>query len=52
MVHRFAIIPHDQVRVALEEAGFDPVDLYSNFAATAPGGPEGSRIVAVGHRPA
>ena len=51
MVHRFAIVPLDEVRCALDDAGFDPVELYRDWAATAPGGPEGSRIIAVGHRP-
>jgi hypothetical protein len=52
MVHRFAIIPAKDVRSALEHAGFEPVELYRNWASTAPGGPEGPRIVAVGRRPA
>ena len=52
MVHRFAIIPVAEVRSALDDAGFDPVELYTNWASTAPGGPHGPRIVAVGRRPA
>jgi len=52
MVHRFAIIPVAEVRAALDRAGFDPVQLYSNWASTDPGEPEGSRIVTVGRRPA
>jgi SAM-dependent methyltransferase len=51
MIHRFAIISPDEVRFALEHAGFEPVDLYTNWASTTPGGPEGPRIVAVGRRP-
>jgi hypothetical protein len=51
MVHRFAIVPLDEVGCALDDAGFDPVEFYTDWAATAPGGPEGPRIIAVGHRP-
>jgi SAM-dependent methyltransferase len=52
MVHSFAIVPLTEVRSALDHAGFDPVELYTNWASNAPGGPEGPRIVAVGRRPA
>ena len=48
IVHRFAIIPVAEVRSALVHAGLDPVDLYTNWASTAPGEPEGPRVVAVG----
>ncbi len=51
MVHRFAIIPLNEVRSALENAGFDRIELYTNWASTAAGGPEGPRIVAVGRSP-
>jgi hypothetical protein len=50
MVHRFAIIPIAEVRSALDQAGFEPVELYTNWASTAPDGLDGPRIVAVGRR--
>lgn len=48
MVHRFAIIPVAEVRSALAHAGFDSVDLYTSWASTAPGEPDGPRVVALG----
>ena len=52
MVHRLAIIPADAVLAALQDAGFDRVELYSSWASTEPGLPDGPRIIAVGRRPA
>ena len=52
MVHRFAIIPIAEVRSALDHAGFDAVELYTNWTSTAPGEPNGPRVIAVGRRPA
>ena len=50
MVHRFAVIPREEVLSSIREAGFDCVDWYSSWASTAPNGPEGPRIIAVGRR--
>lgn len=51
MVHRLAIIPIDEVRFALHDAGLHHVELYTSWASTAPSEPEGARIIAVGRRP-
>ena len=50
MVHRFAIIPLQEVLSSIRGAGFDCVDWYSGWASNAPGGPEGARVIAVGRR--
>ena len=52
MVHRLAIIPAAAVLAALGDAGFDSVESYPGWASTAPGSPDGPRIIAVGRRPA
>lgn len=51
MVHRFAIIPLEEVLSSLRGASLDRVDWYSSWASPAPGGSEGPRVVAVGRRP-
>lgn len=51
MVHRFAIVPLDEVLSSLRKAGFDRVDWYARWSSDAPGGPEGPRIIAIGRRP-
>ena len=52
MLHRFAIIPLEEVLSSIREAGFDCVDWYSRWASDAPDGPEGPRTIAVGSRSA
>lgn len=52
MVHRFAIVPIAEIRSALGDAGFEGVELYSSWASTAAGEPDGPRVIAVGRRPA
>lgn len=51
MVHRFAIIPLEEVLYSLRQAGFERVDWHSSWASAAPGGPEGPRIIAIARRP-
>jgi SAM-dependent methyltransferase len=50
MVHRFAIIPLEEVLSSIREAGFDCVDWYSSWESNAPDGLEGPRVIAVGRR--
>ncbi len=51
MIHRFAIVPLNEVQSALVDAGFVRIELNAKWGSAAPGGPEGPRIVAVGRRP-
>jgi SAM-dependent methyltransferase len=50
MVHRFAIIPLEEVLSSIRDVGFDCVACYSSWASNAPDGPEGPRVIAVGRR--